>query len=257
MTRHVTGAVNLSVTNVSIIAASVSGPLHRISKIVIRIGTTPKLQVRVYPDRNVTHGITRPVLRVLFPPTTPTEIPVITVANAGNGAAAAHLATRVFGRAKRIVNCAAASNVCVNGGLMRSNSAAKPRDTRIVLRSPAMRITILRATQNNVLHSKLTFGSYSVDMILGMTTSRLKVNSVRAMRSLTRLGDIITRSAQPDNCTILGTSSPLITSVTRQIGKRITCFSVSPRGRLIHGRARRKNLTTVCRRNCLSVLGNS
>jgi cyanophycin synthetase len=149
--------IGLDIAGVDVLVRDISLPMREQGGVICEINSRPGIRKHLWPAEGRPRDLTGPIIDMLFPPGTPSRIPIAVVTGIGSTLDTARLLAHVLSGGGSTVGLAARDGVsiggrCVHGGGLDGASAA-----RMLLLDPAVDVAVIELSPADVLRNGLGY----------------------------------------------------------------------------------------------------
>lgn len=200
-------ALGLDVAGVDFLTTDIGRSYRDVGGAICEINVLPALRVHWLADGG-RHDVYGPIMDLLYPPATPSRIPIAaitgTMERMAERTATGRLVARILQAAGHTTGHAAADCANIGSEQVVTGNAANFRGARLVLQDPSTDMAVLETEPQSVIDQGLAFDRCDVAAVTGMATAD-RPDEVRAIAVVARSGrDTVVLDADDERCVDLG-----------------------------------------------------
>jgi len=136
-----------------------------------------------------------PVMDMLFPPNTPSRIPIAAITGTNGKTTTARMVAHIFKSAGHIVGLTSSDGVYIDGKLSVKGDMTGPTSAKMVLRDPSVDIAVLETARGGLVRSGLAFKKCNVGAVLNVDEDHLGMRGIDTVEQLAEIKRIIVEVA--------------------------------------------------------------
>jgi cyanophycin synthetase len=169
---------------------------------------------------------------MLFPPGTPSRIPIAAVTGTNGKTTTARMLAHVFKLAGHHVGLATTDGVYIDGHLTVEGDMTGPMAAQMVLRDPSVDAAVLEAARGGLLRSGLGYSKHDVGAVLNVQADHLGLKGINTLEELAEVKRIIVEVAM--NTAVLNADDTLCLKMADYTKARHVCYvTMNPQHALV------------------------
>jgi len=189
-------AVGLDVGGVDFLTADISESYKEIGGAIVEVNAAPGFRMHVAPSEGKPRDVAGKVMDMLFPPGTPTRIPVASITGTNGKTTTARMLAHILKTAGHIVGMTSTDGVYIDGRLTVKGDMTGPASAHIVLRDPTVDIAVLETARGGLLRSGLGYRQCDVSACLNVSADHLGLKGIDTLEQLAELKRIVIEVAR-------------------------------------------------------------
>ncbi len=207
MAIRAAGAVGMDVCGVDFLTTDISESFQVIGGAICEVNAAPGFRMHVAPSEGTPRDAAGPVMDMLFPPGTPSRIPIASITGTNGKTTTARMAAHIFKMSRRTVGLASTDGVYIDGHLTVPGDMTGPVAARMVLRDPSVEVAVLETARGGLLRAGMGYRKPDVGAVLNVQADHLGLKGIDTVEQLAEVKRIVVEVAQ--NTAVLNADDPL------------------------------------------------
>jgi cyanophycin synthetase len=259
LAERVSRIIDLDVVGLDVITTDITKPLSEVNGVIVEVNAAPGLRMHVSPSQGVGRNVAVPILNMLFPPGTPTRIPVVAVTGTNSKATPTPLIAHIFSQIYDAVGFTTADGVYIsdralNVRSLKTGSTAAPQRAQIILQDPTVEAAILEIGQDEILHSGLAFQHCDVGVVLNVAADQLGVDDSHTVNQMARVNGVIAETVCSDGYAVLNADDAQVAAMAGRVAGKVAYFSMHSDNPVVRSHVERGGMAAVYEKGHLLIL---
>ena len=254
MAERVSRIIGLDVAGIDVITTDITKTLAEADGTIVEVNAAPGLRMHISPSQGVGRNVSAPILQMLFPPGTPTRIPIVAITGTNGKTTTTRLTAHIFSQVYDGVGFTTTDGIYVSNRLVEKGDTTGPQSAQIILQDPTVDIAILETARGGILRSGLAFQQCDVGVILNVAADHLGLGGIETIDQLAKVKGVIAEAVHPDGYAILNADDHRVAAMAAQVPGKVAYFSMDPDCPLVRSHVRRGGIAAVCIEGCLTIL---
>ncbi|MBN1424840.1 cyanophycin synthetase [Candidatus Fermentibacteria bacterium] len=226
--ERVARIIGLDVAGIDILAPRIDVPITETGSAVIEVNAAPGLRAHLAPAKGKPRNVAAPILDMLFPPGSQTDIPIISVTGTNGKTTTVRLAAHIMKTAGYAVGMTCTDGIYIGGRLMVKGDMSGPHSAGVVLRDPTIDCAVLETARGGLLRDGLGYKNADVGIVLNVCADHLNLGNVKTLDDLAFLKSIVAEVVRPGGYSVLNADDPYCRDMARHCSENIAYFSMDP-----------------------------
>ena len=189
-------AVGLDVGGVDFMTVDITKSYKEVGGAIVEINAAPGFRMHVAPSEGEPRDVAGKVMDMLFPPGTPTRIPVASITGTNGKTTTSRMLAHILKTAGHVVGMTSTDGVYIDGRLSVKGDMTGPTSAHIVLRDPTVDIAVMETARGGLLRSGLGYRRCDVSACLNVSADHLGLKGIDTLEQLAELKRIVVEVAR-------------------------------------------------------------
>lgn len=254
--ERVAKIIGLDIAGIDIVTPDISRPLREVGGVVVEVNAAPGFRMHVRPSQGIPRNVAAPVLDMLFPPGTPSRIPIIAVTGTNGKTTTTRLIAHIF-KHQGTVGYTTTDGIYIGDYLVEKGDTTGPQSAQLILQDPMVEIAVLETARGGIIRSGLGFDACDVGVVLNVQADHLGIGDVETLEDLAHVKSVVAESARPGGYAVLNADDPLVVRSRDRLQAQVAYFSTSPDNAIVQAHTQQGGLAAVYENGYLSILQGS
>jgi cyanophycin synthetase len=237
--------VGLDVAGIDFIAPDISEPVREAGGAIVEINAAPGFRMHTHPTEGEAQYVAKPVIDLLFPPGTPSRIPIVAVTGSNGKTTTVRMISHIMKGKGHKVGMTATDGIYIDGRLSQQVDASGPRSAQKVLQNPRVDFAVFEVARGGILREGLGYGRNDVAVVLNVTGDHLGLGEIHTMEQLAAVKRVIVEAVPREGTAVLNADDPLVVEMRGHCSGRVILFSMRSDDELIERWVRRGRKAVV------------
>ncbi|MFT5452652.1 MAG: cyanophycin synthetase [Enterobacterales bacterium] len=195
MAERAIRAIDLDVGGVDFLTDDISQSYKDVGGAIVEVNAAPGFRMHVAPSEGKPRDVAGAVLDMLFPPGTPSKIPIAAITGTNGKTTTARMLAHILKAAGHICGMTSTDGVYIDGHLSVKGDMTGPTSAQIVLRDPMVDIAIMETARGGILRSGLGYQTSNVAACLNVTSDHLGLRGINTVEQLAEVKRVVVETA--------------------------------------------------------------
>jgi cyanophycin synthetase len=196
MAERAIKAVGLDIGGVDFLTSDISQSYKDAGGGIVEVNAAPGFRMHVAPSEGKPRDVSGKVMDMLFPPGTPSRIPVAGITGTNGKTTTARMLSHILKAAGHCVGMTSTDGVYIDGHLTVKGDMTGPVSSQIVLRDPSVDIAVLETARGGILRSGMGYRESDVAAVLNVQEDHLGMRGVDTVEQLAEVKRIVVEIAK-------------------------------------------------------------
>jgi len=207
MAVRATKALGLDVAGVDFLTPDISRSYKDAGGAICEVNAAPGFRMHVAPSEGKPRDVAGPVMDMLFPPGSPSRIPIAAVTGTNGKTTTARMLAHIFKLTGHHVGLATTDGVYIDAQRTVEGDMTGPVAARMVLRDPSVDVAVLETARGGILRAGMGYRWCNVGACLNVTSDHLGRRGVETLEELAKVKRIVIEVAR--DTAVLNADDPL------------------------------------------------
>jgi cyanophycin synthetase len=225
-------AIGLDVGGVDFLTTDVTESYKEIGGAICEVNAAPGFRMHMAPSEGRPRDVGGPVMDMLFPPGTPSRIPIAAVTGTNGKTTTARMLAHIHKLAGHHVGLTSTDGVYIDGQRTVPGDMTGPVATRMVLSDPSVDVAVLEIARGGLLRAGMGVRHCDVGAVLNIKSDHLGLRGIGTLEDLAKVKRIVVEVAR--ETAVLNADDPLCLKMADYTEAKHLCYvTMDPRHELV------------------------
>ncbi len=254
LAERVSRIIGLDVAGIDVITTDITKPLREADGVIVEVNAAPGLRMHLAPSQGVGRNVAAPILQMLFPPGTPTRIPIVAVTGTNGKTTTTRLIAHIFSQVYAAVGFTTTDGIYIGDRLLEKGDTTGPQSAQVILQDPTVDLAVLETARGGILRSGLAFQHCDVGVVLNVAADHLGLGGIETIEQMAKVKAVIAEAVHSDGYAILNADDALVAAMSEHVVGKVAYFSMEPNNPLVRSHVRQGGIAAVYEDDYLTVL---
>jgi len=254
LAQRVAKIVGLDITGIDIVTSDISRPLRETEGVIVEVNAAPGFRMHVAPSRGIPRNVAGAVLDMLFPPGTPSRIPIIALTGTNGKTTTTRLTAHIIKQSGKVVGYTTTDGTYIGDYLVEPGDNTGPQSAQLILQDPTVEVAVLESARGGILRSGLAFDASDIGVVLNVAADHLGIGDIDTLEQMAHLKSVVAEAVHSTGYAILNADDPLTAQMRDRVKSKLAWFSMSPENPLVQEHTQQGGLAAVYENGYLSIL---
>ncbi|HET6771091.1 MAG TPA: cyanophycin synthetase [Actinomycetota bacterium] len=246
--------VGLDVAGIDFLTPDISQPVRETGGAIVEVNAAPGFRMHTHPTEGEAQYVARPVIDLLFPPGTPSRIPIVAVTGSNGKTTTARMIAHIFKSMGNKVGLTSTDGIYIDQRLVKRVDASGPKSAQMVLQNPRIDFAVFEVARGGILREGLGYGRNDVAVVLNVTGDHLGLKEVDSLAQLAEVKRVIVEAVPRAGYAVLNADDPLVADMRKHCSGSVILFSMEERNELVARWVRRGGKAVVLEKGSLGEM---
>jgi cyanophycin synthetase len=221
------GMVGLDVAGIDFICPDIATPVRETGGAIVEVNAAPGFRMHTHPTEGEPQYVARPVIDGLFPPGSPSRIPILAVTGTNGKTTTVRMISHILKLMGRRVGMTSTDGIVVDGRLIRKGDMSGPRSAQMVLQNPTIDTAVFEVARGGILREGLGYDRNDVAVVTNVTGDHLGLGGISSLGQLANVKAVIVEAVPRSGTAVLNADDPLVARMARHCVGRVVLFSMA------------------------------
>ncbi|MEL4897592.1 cyanophycin synthetase [Crocosphaera sp. Alani8] len=252
--ERVAKIIGLDIMGIDVVTPDITKPLQEVDGVIVEVNAAPGFRMHVAPSQGLSRNVAAQVMDMLFPPDTPSRVPIIAITGTNGKTTTTRLTAHIYRQTGRVVGYTSTDGVYIGEYLVEKGDNTGPFSAAMILKDPTVEVAVLESARGGILRSGLAFDSCDVGIVLNVAADHLGLGDINTIEQMARVKGVIAEVVHGDGHAVLNADDPLVAAMAEKVKGKVAYFSMNPDNEIIQNHLRRDGLAAVYENGYLSIL---
>lgn len=241
--------IGLDVAGIDFMAVDISDPVREVGGGIVEVNAAPGFRMHTHPTVGDPQYVAKPVIDLLFPPGTPSRIPIVAITGTNGKTTTSRMVSHIFKGLGRKVGMTSTDGIVIDERLVIRADASGPKSARMVLQNPRVDFAVFEVARGGLLREGLGYERNDVAVVLNVSPDHLGLGGIDTIEQLAAVKQVIVEAVPRDGFAVLNADDPLVAKMARSCSGQVVWFTMSQPGTPVW-----KKVDDHCRRGGRAVV---
>lgn len=237
--------VGLDVAGIDFLAPDISQPVRETGGAIVEVNAAPGFRMHTNPTEGEPQYVAKHVVDLLFPPGTPSRIPIIAVTGSNGKTTTTRMIAHIFRGMGYEVGITTTDGIYIDERLVRRADASGPRSAQMVLQNPRVGLAVFEVARGGILREGLGYGRNDVAVVLNVTGDHLGLREIDTLEQLAAVKRVPVEAVPRSGNAVLNADDPLVLEMRRHCSGSVILFSMQEQNEFVERWVRRGRKAVV------------
>ncbi|MGF1520068.1 MAG: cyanophycin synthetase [Nodosilinea sp.] len=252
--QRIAKTIGLDIAGIDIVTTDISKPLREVDGVIVEVNAAPGLRMHVCPSVGIARNVAEPILSMLFPPGTPTRIPVVAITGTNGKTTTSRLIAHIFKQTGQMVGYTTTDGIYIGDNLVEPGDTTGPQSAQVILQDPTVEVAVLETARGGILRSGLAFKDCDIGLVLNVAADHMGLGDIETLEDMAHLKSVVAEAVRPSGYAVLNADDPLVAAMAQRVKSQVAYFSMDPHNDLVRKHAQGGGLAAIYEQGYLSIL---
>ncbi|MCH8612541.1 cyanophycin synthetase [Arsenicicoccus dermatophilus] len=222
--------IGLDVAGIDFICADITEPVRETGGAICEVNAAPGFRMHTHPTIGEPQFIAKPVVDLLFPPGSPSRVPIVAVTGTNGKTTTSRMIAHIFKGLGRKVGMTSTDGVVIDERLVIKADASGPRSARMVLQNPRVDLAVMEVARGGILREGLGYDRNDVAVVTNVANDHLGMKGIDTLEQLAAVKRVVVEAVPRDGFAVLNADDPHVRAMRRRCSGSIVWFSLAAPG---------------------------
>jgi cyanophycin synthetase len=220
-------AIGLDIGGVDFLTRDISESYREAGGGICEVNAGPGFRMHVAPSEGTPRDVAGPVIEMLFPPGTPSRIPIAAITGTNGKTTTSRMPAHILKMSGKTVGLTSTDGVYIDGKLSVAGDMTGPVSAKMILRDPSVDAAVMETARGGMLRSGLGFQECNVTACLNVSSDHLGLRGIDTLEQLAEVKRIPVEIAK--DAAVLNADDPLCLQMADHTdAERISYVTMNP-----------------------------
>jgi cyanophycin synthetase len=245
--RQAAMVVGLDIAGIDFIAPDISSSVRQTGGAIVEVNAGPGFRMHTHPTEGHPRHVGRAVVDMLFPPGTPSRVPIVAVTGTNGKTTTVRMISHIMRTAGKRVGMTTTDGIYIDGTQILAGDMSGPTSAQMVLKNPTINYAVLETARGGLLRSGLGFDRCDIAVVTNVTEDHLGLAGIDSLADLARVKAVVAQSVFRDGKSILNADNKWTAEMASTARGEIIFFSMEGDNAVIREHVRGRGRAVVLR----------
>jgi cyanophycin synthetase len=225
-------AVGLDVGGVDFLSRNIAESYRKVGGGICEVNAAPGFRMHVAPSEGTPRDVAGPVIDMLFPPGTPSRVPIAAITGTNGKTTTARMLAHITKMAGHTPGLTTTDGIYIDGQRTVEGDMTGPVSARMVLADPQIDIAVLEMARGGLLRAGMGVTEVDVAAVLNVQSDHLGMKGIDTLEQLAEVKRVVIEVAR--DCAVLNADDPLVLRMGGHTEAKSICYvTLNPKHALV------------------------
>jgi cyanophycin synthetase len=213
-----------------VLSADITVPFRESGAVIVEVNAAPGIRMHTHPAQGAARNVAAAIIDMLYPPGTPSEVPVIAVTGTNGKTTTTRLIAHLFRNTGKRVGFTTTDGIYLQNRLVMEGDMTGPFAANVVLSNPTVEVAVLETARGGILRAGLGFDECDVGVVLNVTADHLGLRGITTLDQLAEVKSVVPAVVRRDGHAVLNADDPRVYAMRRRTAGDVVLFSTQAAG---------------------------
>ncbi len=225
--------VGLDVAGIDFLAPDITQPVREAGGAIVEVNAAPGFRMHTHPTEGEPQYVAMHVVDLLFPPGTPSRIPIVAVTGSNGKTTTTRMIAHIFRGMGRQVGVTSTDGIYIDERLVKRVDASGPKSAQMVLQNPRVDMAVFEVARGGILREGLGYGRNDVGVVLNVTGDHLGLKEIDTIEQLAAVKQVVVEAVPRNGYAVLNADDPLVLEMRRHCSGNVILFTMQDKHDLV------------------------
>ncbi|HEY1330402.1 MAG TPA: cyanophycin synthetase [Actinomycetota bacterium] len=246
--------VGLDVAGIDFITPDITKPVRETGGAIVEVNAAPGFRMHTHPTEGEPQFVAAPVIDHLFPPGTPSRIPIVAVTGSNGKTTTTRMIAHIFKGMGRRVGMTSTDGIYIDERLVMRADASGPKSAQMVLQNPRIDFAVFEVARGGILREGLGYGRNDIAVVMNVTGDHLGLKEVHSLKQLAAVKRVVVEAVPRSGFAVLNADDELVADMRKHCSGTIVFFTMQEENPLVERYVRRGGKAVMLQKDSLGEM---
>ncbi|HEX6332161.1 MAG TPA: cyanophycin synthetase [Actinomycetota bacterium] len=218
--------IGLDVAGIDFLVPDIAQPVRETGGAIVEVNAAPGFRMHTHPTEGEPQYVAKDVVDLLFPPGTPSRIPIVAVTGSNGKTTTVRMIAHIFKGMGRSVGFTTTDGIYIDERLVKRADASGPKSAQMVLQNPRVDFAVFETARGGILREGLGYGKNDVAVVLNVTGDHLGLRGIDTLEQLAAVKQVVVEAVPKTGWAVLNADDPLVLDMRKACSGSVILFSM-------------------------------
>ncbi len=246
--------VGLDVAGIDFLTPDISQPVRETGGAIVEVNAAPGFRMHTHPTEGEPQYVAKTVIDLLFPPGTPSRIPIVAVTGTNGKTTTVRMISHIFKGMGHKVGVTSTDGIYIDERLVKKADASGPKSAQMVLQNPRIDFAVFEVARGGILREGLGYERNDVAVVLNVAGDHLGLKEVHSIKQLAAVKRVVVEAVPRTGVAVLNADDELVADMRKHCSGSVVLFSMREHNELVESHVGRGGKAVALQRGTLGEL---
>ena len=222
MAERAVRAIGLDVGGVDFLSTNIAESYKSIGGGICEVNAAPGFRMHIAPSEGTPRDAAGPVIDMLFPPGTPTRVPIAAITGTNGKTTTSRMLAHIAKMAGFTPGLTTTDGVYIDGQRTVEGDMTGPVSARMVMADPQIDFAVLETARGGLVRAGMGVGEVDEGAVLNVASDHLGLRGIDTLEQLAEVKRIVVEAAT--ECAVLNADDPNVLKMSGYTDAKVICY---------------------------------
>ena len=222
--------IGLDVAGIDFICPDITVPVRETGGAICEVNAAPGFRMHTHPTVGEPQFIAKPVVDLLFPPGSPSRVPIVAVTGTNGKTTTSRMLAHIMKGLGKKVGMTSTDGIVIDERLLITRDASGPKSAKMVLQNPRVDFAVLEVARGGILREGLGYDRNDIAVVTNIQSDHLGMRGINSLEDLANVKRVIVEAVPRDGFAVLNADDEYVRRMRRVCRGTIVWFSMEAPG---------------------------
>ncbi|MGA1264687.1 MAG: cyanophycin synthetase [Prochlorothrix sp.] len=245
LAQRIVKIIGLDIAGIDIVTDDISRPLRENDGVVVEVNAAPGFRMHVSPSVGSPRNVAAPVIDLLYPPGSPSRVPIISITGTNGKTTTTRLIAHIFKQTGQVTGYTTTDGTYIGDHLVEAGDNTGPQSANLILNDPTVEVAVLETARGGILRSGLAFDHSDVGVVLNVAADHLGLGDIDTVEQMAHLKSVVAEAVRPEGYAVLNAEDERVAAMAERVKGQVAYFSLDPDNAIVKDHVAQGGLAAV------------
>ena len=222
--------IGLDVAGIDFICPDITVPVRETGGAICEVNAAPGFRMHTHPTVGEPQFIAKPVVDLLFPPGSPSRVPIVAVTGTNGKTTTSRMLAHIMKGLGKKVGMTSTDGIIVDERLLITRDASGPKSAKMVLQNPRVDFAVLEVARGGILREGLGYDRNDIAVVTNIQSDHLGMRGVNSLKDLADVKQVVVEAVPRNGFAVLNADDDHVRAMRRVCRGTVVWFSMEAPG---------------------------
>ena len=222
MAERAVRAIGLDVGGVDFLSTNIAESYKSIGGGICEVNAAPGFRMHIAPSEGTPRDAAGPVIDMLFPPGTPSRVPIAAVTGTNGKTTTSRMLAHIAKMAGYTPGLTTTDGVYIDGQRTVEGDMTGPVSARMVMADPQIDFAVLETARGGLVRAGMGVAEVDVGAVINVASDHLGLKGIDTLEQLAEVKRIVVEVAR--ECAVLNADDPNVLKMSAYTDAKVICY---------------------------------